>query len=87
MSQTKTMDCACMKLTIRKEDLLQVIKDHPGEARRILVTALENALLEETMIMTRGNFSKTAEILGMNRGIVSRKYKALCRARARSGAR
>ncbi len=79
-NDNKTVD---MKLTICKEDLLQAIKDHPGEARRILVAALENALLEETMIMTRGNFSKTAEILGMNRGIVSRKYKALRQAQVK----
>lgn len=65
-----------MKLTFHKEDLLQAITDHEGKVRKKLVTALENALIEEALILTRGNQTQAAKMLGMSRCSVQQKYKA-----------
>ena len=69
-----------MKLTFHKEDLLQAITDHEGSVRKKLVTALENALIEEALILTRGNQTQAARMLGMSRGSVQQKYMALRKA-------
>ncbi len=42
-----------------------------GQAKR-LMTHLENVVIQKALIKTRGNISKAAELLNMNRGTVNK---------------
>nr|WP_257222963.1 MULTISPECIES: helix-turn-helix domain-containing protein [Acinetobacter] len=41
---------------------------------------MENALIEEALILTRGNQTQAARMLGMSRGSVQQKYMVLRKA-------
>lgn len=47
----------------------------PGELYEMVVREVEHPLLETVMVYTRGNQSKAAKLLGINRGTLRKKLK------------
>lgn len=47
----------------------------PGNLYQLLLGEVERPLLETVMAYTRGNQTKAAELLGMNRGTLRKKLK------------
>ncbi|MEN8282586.1 helix-turn-helix domain-containing protein [Acinetobacter gerneri] len=55
----------------------EFFKSNHGKAYNKAITVIEKALFENVLISTRGNMTKAAEILGINRGTLRKKLIAL----------
>lgn len=58
-----------------RQYLKNVGEDVPSDLYEIMLHQLEKPLLKVVLEHTRGNQSKTAEILGLNRGTLRKKLK------------
>ena len=54
-------------LSFVRTELLSTLSEHPNNALKIAVRQVEDALIEEALILTRGNKTQAAELLGINR--------------------
>lgn len=64
-------------LGINAAKVVELLRDNSGKGYDVLLVEFEKVLLEETMIMTRGNQTKAAEALGLNRGTLRKKLSNL----------
>lgn len=65
---------ACVKSML--ETYFNDLDGHaPGELYELVVREVEHPLLETVMVYTRGNQSKAAKLLGINRGTLRKKLK------------
>ncbi|KYQ82501.1 protein ninH [Acinetobacter sp. NRRL B-65365] len=58
------------------EHLNHVLETGKDNAYNVVMEIVEKPLLELTLTHTRGNQTKAAEILGLNRGTLRKKLKA-----------
>ncbi len=61
-----------MTLNISKHEVSEIIKTNNGCAHEVLVSTLEKTMVEEALIIKRGNQTRAAEVLGINRGTLRR---------------
>ncbi len=65
---------ACVKAML--ESYFNDLDGHePGDLYEMVVREVEHPLLETVMVHTRGNQSKAAKLLGINRGTLRKKLK------------
>jgi DNA-binding protein Fis len=66
-------------LNINPEMVCAVLKDrnNSGKVYEMLLNEFEKAVLEEVMVCKRGNQTKAAEVLGLNRGTLRKKLNHL----------
>ena len=69
-------------LNIDVEKVVEILRDNKGKAYRALLVEFEKVMLEETLVMTRGNQTRAAEVLGLNRGTLRKKISYLSSYRA-----
>lgn len=62
-------------LSFLKTELIQTIEKHPENALKVAVQQIESAMIEEALIICHGNATKTAQILGINRGTLQKRLK------------
>lgn len=62
-------------LSFLKNELIQTIEQHPKNAMKIAIQQVENALIEEALIICRGNVTRTAKTLGINRATLQHRLK------------
>lgn len=62
-------------LNIDSQKVLEMLRNesNKGQVYQILLTEFESAVLEEVMVLERGNQTRAAEILGLNRGTLRKK--------------
>ncbi|MFZ6501807.1 helix-turn-helix domain-containing protein [Acinetobacter baumannii] len=58
------------------DQIRAVLESNTTNAHAEVMALLEKPLLAETLIKTRGNQTKAAEILGLNRGTLRQRVKA-----------
>ncbi|ARG17609.1 MULTISPECIES: helix-turn-helix domain-containing protein [Acinetobacter] len=58
------------------DQIRAVLESNTTNAHAEVMALLEKPLLAETLIKTRGNQTKAAEILGLNRGTLRQRLKA-----------
>lgn len=58
------------------DQIRAVLESDTTNAHAEVMALLEKPLLAETLIKTRGNQTKAAEILGLNRGTLRQRLKA-----------
>ena len=64
----------CVKLML--DDYFKDLDGHPaGNLHQLVINEVEHPLLEIVMQYTRGNQSKAAALLGINRGTLRKKLK------------
>ena len=64
-------------LNIDVEKVVEILRDNKGKAYNALLVEFEKVMLEETLVMTRGNQTRAAEVLGLNRGTLRKKISYL----------
>mgnify|MGYP000861675731 FL=1 len=64
-------------LNIDVEKVVEILRDNKGKAYNALLVEFEKVMLEETLVMTRGNQTRAAEVLGLNRGTLRKKLSYL----------
>lgn len=64
-----------MTTLINSKELAEVILNNKGDAYQAIVRLVEKPMLEEILIMYRGNQTKAATALGMNRGTLRKRMK------------
>ena len=69
-------------LNIDVEKVVEILRDNKGKAYNALLVEFEKVMLEETLVMTRGNQTRAAEVLGLNRGTLRKKISYLSSYRA-----
>ena len=69
-------------LNIDVEKVVEILRDNKGKAYNALLVKFEKVMLEETLVMTRGNQTRAAEVLGLNRGTLRKKISYLSSYRA-----
>ena len=69
-------------LNIDVEKVVEILRDNKGKAYNALLVEFEKVMLEETLVMTRGNQTRAAEVLGLNRGTLRKKISCLSSYRA-----
>ncbi|NAR60046.1 helix-turn-helix domain-containing protein [Acinetobacter haemolyticus] len=57
------------------EQVRQVIESQNSNVHAQVMALLEKPLFEQTLIKTRGNQTKAAELLGLNRGTFRKRLK------------
>lgn len=62
-------------LNIHPADIQKLIDENKGEAYKAIILEVERALLPAILIRCRGNQTRAAEMLGMNRGTFRDKLK------------
>lgn len=58
------------------DQIRAALESNTTKAHAEVMALLEKPLLEETLIKTRGNQTKAAELLGLNRGTLRQRLKA-----------
>lgn len=58
------------------EQIKEVLESETSNVHSKVMALLEKPLIEQTLIKTRGNQTKAAEILGINRGTLRQRLKA-----------
>ncbi|AUT34491.1 protein ninH [Acinetobacter pittii] len=58
------------------DQIRAALESNTTNAHAEVMALLEKPLLEETLIKTRGNQTKAAELLGLNRGTLRQRLKA-----------
>ncbi|RTY07408.1 protein ninH [Acinetobacter baumannii] len=58
------------------DQIRAALESKTTNAHAEVMALLEKPLLEETLIKTRGNQTKAAELLGLNRGTLRQRLKA-----------
>ncbi|MCK0923705.1 protein ninH [Acinetobacter pittii] len=58
------------------DQIRTVLESNTTNAHAEVMALLEKPLLAETLIKTRGNQTKAAELLGLNRGTLRQRLKA-----------
>jgi len=69
-------------LNIDVEKVVEILRDNKGKGYNALLVEFEKVMLEETLVMTRGNQTRAAEVLGLNRGTLRKKISYLSSYRA-----
>ena len=64
-------------LNIDVEKVVEILRDNKGKGYNALLVEFEKVMLEETLVMTRGNQTRAAEVLGLNRGTLRKKISYL----------
>ena len=64
-------------LNIDVEKVVEILRDKKGKAYNALLVEFEKVMLEETLVMTRGNQTRAAVVLGLNRGTLRKKLSYL----------
>lgn len=64
-----------MTTLINSKELTEVILKNEGGVYQAVVQLVEKPMLEEILIMCRGNQTKAAEALGVNRGTLRKRMK------------
>lgn len=57
-----------MTISFLKDELVKFLKENEGSAFHLGRHLIEEALIEEALIACRGNQTKAANLLGVNRG-------------------
>lgn len=65
------------QLSIVKNELLDLLQNQHGSAYYAAIHALEAALIEEALILCRGNQHRTALMLGICRGTLIKRIAAI----------
>ncbi len=60
-------------ISFLKDEIITTIKTNQGDAFRKSIAQLEKAVIEEALILCRGNQTEAARILGINRGTLRKK--------------
>ena len=63
-------------MIIQKSEIRGIILDK-DQALKWAVQEIEKAFIQEALIVTRGNITKAAKLLGINRGTVLNKLKVI----------
>lgn len=61
------------QITLNKQEVRSVVEENSGSAYQCAIDQLEKTLISETLIVARGNQTKAAIILGLNRGTLRKK--------------
>ncbi|MBJ8421876.1 helix-turn-helix domain-containing protein [Acinetobacter bereziniae] len=64
-------------LSFLTSEIVETLKQHPEKAMKVAIEQLENAMIEEALILCNGNQTKTAEILGLNRGTLRDRMRSM----------
>ncbi|CEI51073.1 hypothetical protein [Acinetobacter bereziniae] len=64
-------------LSFLTTEIVETLKLHPKKAMKVAIEQLENAMIEEALILCNGNQTKTAEILGLNRGTLRDRMRSM----------
>ena len=64
-------------LNIDVEKVVEILRDNKGKGYNALLVEFEKVMLEEVLVMTRGNQTRAAEVLGLNRGTLRKKISYL----------
>lgn len=64
-------------LNIDVEKVVEILRDNKGKGYRTLLVEFEKVMLEEALVMTRGNQTRAAVVLGLNRGTLRKKLSYL----------
>lgn len=64
-------------LNIDVEKVVEILRDNKGKGYNALLVEFEKVMLEEALVMTRGNQTRAAEVLGLNRGTLRKKISYL----------
>ncbi|MNE24696.1 DNA-binding protein Fis [compost metagenome] len=59
------------------EKVVEILRDNKGKGYNALLVEFEKVMLEEALVMTRGNQTRAAEVLGLNRGTLRKKISYL----------
>jgi len=66
--------CSCVRSSLQR--YFSDLDGHaPGKVYDMVIAEIEAPLLEEALKYTKGNQSKTAELLGLNRGTLRKKMR------------
>lgn len=64
-------------LNIDVEKVVEILRNNKGKGYNALLVEFEKVMLEEVLVMTRGNQTRAAEVLGLNRGTLRKKISYL----------
>lgn len=64
-----------MTTLINSKELTEVILNNKGDVYQAIVRLVEKPLLEEILVICRGNQTKAAKALGLNRGTLRKRMK------------
>ncbi len=64
-------------LKIDREKVVELLRANKGNGYHALRAEFENVVIEEAMVMHRGNQTRAAEHLGLNRGTLRKKIDNL----------
>jgi len=64
-------------LKIDQEKVAEMLRENKGNGYHALLAEFENVVIEEAMVMHRGNQTRAAEYLGLNRGTLRKKIDNL----------
>lgn len=59
-----------------REEIIDTIQNNKGSSFKTAISQLEKAMIEEVLILCRGNISKAAEQLGIHRNTLRKKMEA-----------
>lgn len=64
-------------IAIYRDEIRKVLVKSDGDAMSVAVGALKSAMIKEALIMHRGNITRAAKTLGINRGTLRSIMKEL----------
>ena len=59
-----------------REEIIDTIQNNKGSSFKTAISQLEKAMIEEVLILCRGNITKAAEQLGIHRNTLRKKMEA-----------